>query len=162
MNCIECCLSRLWRKIVGESSTPTPTRPPVDIPHSVPTPPEEVQSATVADDPLSNKAWVKLAEACVELFTELDRYQADFDPPRREVAEHVCDRLMEILVRHGVDLIDADGAFDRNLHEPDPAGLRPKPGAATAHVISPGFQIGRRVLRRARVEILQEPSTPGA
>lgn len=161
MNRIGCHLSRLWRKIVGESSGPVATPSPVEVLRSAPAPREKVQSVTVADDPLNNTAWVGLAEACVELFAELDRYQADFDPPRREIAEHVCNRLMEILARNGVNLIDADGVFDRNLHEPDPASTRPKPGAATVHVISPGFQVGRRVLRRARVEIVQEPSTMG-
>ncbi len=161
MNCIRCHLSRLWRKVVGESSSPASTPSSVEAPPSAQAPHEEVRSVTAADDPLNNTAWVKLAEACVELFAELDRYQADFDPPRREVAEHVCNRLMEILVRNGVGLIDADGAFDRNRHEPNLSGAGLKPGAATAHVISPGFQIGRRILRRARVEILQEPSTTG-
>lgn len=179
MNCIGCYLNELWRKVMGASSNPSPAPPPPEVSRSVegeqtaggstqtPSPlvetvggegPERLPD----DDPLNNTAWVKLAEACVELFAELDRYQADFDPPRREIAEHVCNRLMEILARNGVDLIDADGAFDRSLHEPDPPGIRPKPGAATVqHVISPGFQVGRRVLRRARVEIVQEPSTTG-
>lgn len=148
-------LSELWRKVIDQLSDFAPTSSSAKALCSAPAPHEKVQSMTVAGDPLNNTAWVKLAEECVELFAELDRYQADFDLPRREVAEHVCNRLMEILARNGVSLIDADGVFDRKLHKPDPAGIRPKPRAATAHVISPGFQIGRRVLRRARVKIVQ-------
>ena len=133
------------------AEAPSPEQPPS----------EEAPPVISSDDPLNNTAWAKLAEECVELFAELDRYQADFDPPRREVAEHVCGRLTEILARNGVDLIGEDGAFDRNLHEPDPPGITPKPATASVHVISPGFHIGRRILRRARVEIVQNPSTAG-
>lgn len=130
----------------------------------LPTPPLSNDSA------LSNTAWVKLAEECVELYVELKRYLQQFDPPRQEVAEHVCQRLTEILVRSGVDLIGDDGPFDRNLHERINPTTEPLSDAATARIVNPGFRISRRVLQRARVETslnsnLSEPnhdkSAPG-
>jgi len=113
------------------------------------------------DNPLSNTRWVKLAGECVELFAELDRYSQDFDPPRREVAEHVCSRLTEILARNGVSLISEDAAFDRNLHEPDKPVAGLESGSVQARIISPGFRINRRILRRARVETAQEIEVTG-
>jgi hypothetical protein len=104
------------------------------------------------EDPLENKRWLGLVEECVTLFDELDRHGASFDPPRREVAEHVCYRLQEILERSGIALISGDSTFDRNRHRPEPAaGIAA--GAVIAETLSPGFSVGRRVLRRARVRL---------
>lgn len=127
-----------------------------DAPVPQPSPPEASAVCSPDDDPLSDTRWVKLAGECVELFAELDRYLQDFDPPRREVAEHVCSRLAEILARNGVSLISEDAVFDRNLHEPDKPVTGLESGSTQVRIISPGFRISRRILQRARVEIIQD------
>jgi hypothetical protein len=118
-------------------------------------PPEVPPPAT--GDQLDNRPWLALVEECVALFDELDRHAAAFDPPRREVAEHVTCRLREILERCGVEPVDGDTTFDRNRHQPD-GGAAP-PAAPIAEVLSPGFAVGRRVLRRARVRLGDAPAT---
>jgi hypothetical protein len=67
-------------------------------------------------DPLDNKPWIKLVEEGVDLFDELDSHQEGLDPAGREIAEHVCLRLREILERCDVEVIDEDRPFDRTLH----------------------------------------------
>jgi hypothetical protein len=106
-----------------------------------------------SEDLLENKRWLGLVEECVTLFDELDRHGASFDPQRREVAAHVCYRLQEILERSGVTLISGDPTFDRNRHRPEPAAAGIAAGAVIAETLSPGFSVGRRVLRRARVRL---------
>lgn len=102
-------------------------------------------------DPLDNKPWLGLVEECTELFGELDRHRADFDPLRQEVVDHVSYRLQEVLERNGVEGICGDARFDHNRHQPDRSGAAT--GAAIAETLSPGFAVGRRVLRRARVRL---------
>jgi hypothetical protein len=101
-------------------------------------------------EPLDNRPWLKLVEESVALFDELDRHRVDFDPPRLEVADHVVCRLQEILERCGVEPISGLGAFDRNRHQPEGAA-RVLPGATVTKTLSPGFRVGKRILRRARV-----------
>lgn len=105
------------------------------------------------NDPLDNKQWLSLVEECVELFDELAQLKASFDPARQELIEHVTARLEEILVRSNVSLIDDDATFDRNRHQPERKGLHVSPRAAIGETLSPGFAVGRRVLRRAIVKI---------
>jgi hypothetical protein len=93
----------------------------------------------------------KIAESCVRLFDELDRNMADFDQGRRQLAEHVKVRIEVILESAGVEAIKGEVAFDRMRHEPDKSTTN---GAEIAETISPGFSLGRRVLRRARVRIV--------
>lgn len=154
-------LKRLARKAAGETIHPLMDPTPAAISADAAVTLEPERWMATGNDPLDNAAWVHLAEACVDLFAELENYQADFDPPRREIAEHVCDRLREILARSGVSLIDADSALDRNLHNMDPRDSPLKTDDAVVRVTSTGFYIGRRVLRRARVQLLQEASTSG-
>jgi hypothetical protein len=103
-------------------------------------------------DPLDDKPWLNLVEENVALFDELDRQRADFDVPRQEVADHVICRLQEILERSGVETISGDDAFDRNRHRPE-GTARVLPGAMVTETLSPGFRVGKRVLRRARVRV---------
>ncbi|HVB62675.1 MAG TPA: nucleotide exchange factor GrpE [Ktedonobacteraceae bacterium] len=103
-------------------------------------------------DPLDNKRWMKLVEGCVNLFDELDGLFPVSDP-RHETAEHVMYRLREILSRSGVEIISQDRAFDENRHLADPPNYDIPPGTPISEVISPGFAVGRRVLRQARVRI---------
>ena len=130
---------------------PTETAPPDASP---PLPPAPQPPA----DPLDNGPWLKLVENCVDLFDELDSHLDHFDPSGRELAEHTCLRLQEILQRCGVELIDQPGDFERSLHQP----VEPGTGlnSATVRPISPGFRVGRRVLRRARVSLA--PGAPAA
>ncbi|CAK0769054.1 hypothetical protein CCP4SC76_5140006 [Gammaproteobacteria bacterium] len=111
-------------------------------------------------DPLDNKPWLGLAAECVALHEEMDRNLAFFQvEEQRELATHVCLRLQEILERAAVELIVEDAPFDRALHQPDRAigGMPREP--LVAHILSPGFRVGRRVLGRARVE-LPDTATP--
>lgn len=113
-----------------------------------------------AGEPLDNRPWLALAEEAVGRLDELERHRADFDGPRAEVADHVVSRLCEILERCGVESIDAaGGVFDRTCHQPD-GPVRPAPGARVIATLSPGFRVGPRVLRRARVRV-ESPGNPG-
>lgn len=119
--------------------SPTPAWPPVDS--------------------LNNRPWIKLAEDCVALYDELDHHLTALDAGGRDLAEHVCLRLQEILQRNDVTIIDEDGGFERTLHQPTggSAGGGSEPRQVT--ILSPGFRVGRRILRRARVQ-LNPPQTP--
>ncbi len=94
---------------------------------------------------------MKLVEECVEVIDELDEHIGSFDAPRREVAEHVILRLEEILGRSGVQVISNDKVFDRTRHKPAMDHGVLDNGVAVSETLSPGFAVGPRVLRRARV-----------
>jgi molecular chaperone GrpE (heat shock protein) len=117
----------------------------------------ELQGVSLrGDDLLNNKAWIKLTQECVTLFDELDRKSASMDPRRQELAGYVCSQLEEILERCGVTIISGDSAFDERRHRPYPAVSRVAAGTAIAETLSPGFVVGPRVLRRARVRLSEE------
>ncbi len=109
-------------------------------------------------DPLDNQPWLKLVGECVDLFDELDGQLEYLDAGGPEIAEHVRLRLQEIMQRCGVELIDQPGAFERTLHQPigTSAGL----STVAVSIISPGFRVGRRILRRVRVRFAQDHSDP--
>jgi GrpE len=98
-------------------------------------------------------AWTRLVEEDVELIDELDRHRGGLDASGRAVADHVTSRLEEVLDRAGVEVIEADVAFDRLRHAPLDSNGVPKQGTAIAEVVSSGFAIGDRVLRRAHVRL---------
>jgi hypothetical protein len=102
-------------------------------------------------NPLEDGRWMKLVEECVEVIDELDEHIGSFDAPRREVAEHVILRLEEILGRSGVQVISNDKVFDRTRHKPAMDHGVLDNGVAVSETLSPGFAVGPRVLRRARV-----------
>src|SRR5262245_155862 len=106
--------------------------------------------------PLADGRWERLAEECVALIDEFDRLMPDFGPQQREVADHAVSRLREILERSGVEPIDGDAAFDRHHHRPDCGSA--VAGDHVVETLSPGFRIGPRVLRRARVRIDRTPA----
>lgn len=146
--------SNVGEGLSSRSSTTHPQQsalqPPLEAPSDAS--PVSLPSNTLGSvEPLDNAPWVDLATQCAELFDELDRTLDQFDPARREVAEHALYRLREVLELSGVDVIDGDPVFDRNRHEP----MGPVPTGATdkgtMRIVSPGFAVGRRVLRRARV-----------
>lgn len=133
--------------------------------HAAPAPPgdtidEAAGSLVIADaapgsepPPLANAAWLTLVEECVALFDELERHRATFDPARQELAEHVCLRVREILQRANVEIIDAEARFDRRRHQPATSGNGIRPGDPIVATLSPGFAVGRRILRRATVRV---------
>jgi hypothetical protein len=126
---------------------------------STPSPTEisNLERTTALEDPLGNALedgrWTKLVEECVDVVDELDEHMSSFDAPRREVAGHVIVRLEEILGRSGVEIISDDASFDRARHKPDPTNAGTDNGAAIHQTLSPGFALGSRVLRRARVRV---------
>ncbi len=117
---------------------------PPEFSHAA-TPPPQVGPPPAADDD-----WTRLVEDCVELVEELDRAQGSFEPARRELVDHVLMRLGEILTQPGVEVIRGEQTFLRDRHQAD---RRARAGDAIAETLSPGFAIGRRVLRRARVRL---------
>ena len=104
-------------------------------------------------DPSGDEHWIELAEGCVEVIDELDQNADGFDEPRRDLAEHVMLRLEEVLERSGVEVIVDDPVFDRARHRPVPSDGAASTGATISETLSPGFAVGRRVLRRARVRV---------
>ena len=103
--------------------------------------------------PLEDGRWIKLAEECVDVVDELDEHMGSFDASRREVAGHVVLRLEEILGRSGVEVISSDAIFDRARHKPNADQAATDNGVAIRETLSPGFAVGSRVLRRARVQL---------
>ena len=96
---------------------------------------------------------MNLVEECVEVVDDLDEHMDSFDAPRREVAGHVILRLEEILGRTGVEIISNEAIFDRARHQPDADHAATDNGASVGETLSPGFTVGPRVLRRARVRL---------
>jgi GrpE len=132
-----------------------------------PSPPNQVHSSppqqnlSNRDRPASDERWLKLVEECVDLFDDLDKHLTNFDPPRQELAEHMLLQLQEILERGGVELIDNDTTFQRDRHQPERPGAEIAPATTIIKTLSPGFAVGRRVLRRARVRLADSPTPPG-
>jgi molecular chaperone GrpE (heat shock protein) len=109
---------------------------------------------------LHDDSWMELVEGCVEIIDELDRHMNPLDAPRREVdgqvvADVVVIRMEELLQRSGVDVISGEPIFDPRRHQPIEASAKASPGAPISETLSPGFAVGRRVLRRARVRVTE-------
>jgi hypothetical protein len=118
---------------------------------------------SLGDSQEEDGRWMKLVEECVEVVDELDEHVGSFDAPRREVAGHVIVRLEEILGRSGVQIISNDAIFDRTRHKADEDHAAIDNGAAVRETLSPGFAVGPKVLRRARVRLERkeiDPSQP--
>ena len=130
----------------GSSTAAGPPRPP-EITSSAGSPP------VTRVDRSGEGPWTELAEGCVDVIDELDQHIVGFDEPRQELAEHVMLRLEEVLERSGVEVIVDDASFDRARHRPLSGGVEVSNGAAITETISPGFAVGQRVLRRARVQV---------
>ena len=110
-------------------------------------------TTSTSHDPLDNREWLGLVEECVALFEDLDRHRDSMQAGGREVADHACLRLVEILQRRGVEIVEGDETFVRGRHQPVGRGEPPVEGQGIAETLSPGFVVGRRVLRRARVTL---------
>lgn len=98
-------------------------------------------------DPLDNRPWISLVEECVQLLDEMDREFEHANAASKEVAAHAVSRLGEILERAGVEVIDREAIFDRLRHQ----ALKATRGMTVIETVSPGYAVGRRVLRRAKV-----------
>lgn len=103
-----------------------------------------------------SERWLDLVRECVELFDELERHKPEFDEARFELADHVTFQLREVLERCGVEVIMNDELFDRNRHKPlGTIATKVAVGTAISETLSPGFAVGRSVLRRATVRLQQ-------
>jgi len=170
-----------WRPATRASSPPSPPTPPSaplipPRPLSSPAPSQTLPSTPDADpripdlsrrtgpesqtlpstpdaDPLANKPWLNVVEDCVDLYDELERLQPSLDVAAQEVADHCCGRLLEILERSGVTILAENTTFDPKRHSAEPVRESPSEGAAIEATLSPGFAVGRRVFRRARVKL---------
>lgn len=137
--------------------TYTPTQTPIPPRYTIPQQEKPVPppAPRMSDDPLNNKRWVDLVRGCVHLFDELDSLFPASDP-RQETANHVMYRLREILGHSGVDIIFRDRTYDANRHELEQPNEEVKAGTPIK-IVSPGFAIGRFVLRPARVQVTNSP-----
>lgn len=134
-------------------------RPSADREDEVSPPPPETEAASEATGgPLSNRPWTKLVEECVDLFDELDRLHGQLDGARREMAEHVSEKLKDMLLRSGVEMIADEHAFDRHRHEAVGGATSIVSGAVVGETLSPGFAVSPRVFRRARVRLAENAS----
>lgn len=106
---------------------------------------EPTSSAVAAVEPNAD-----VASLCVLLYDELDQNIAFFDEEKRHLAEHVMARLEDILTAAGAEAIRDETLYNRLRHQPDKIVSN---GTAIAATLSPGFALGRKVLRRARVRI---------
>jgi hypothetical protein len=117
--------------------------------------PQPIPSEPV--DQSNDEHWLKLVEESVLLYNDLDQRLASFDPERKELAEHILLQLEEILERSGVELITDDTTFERRRHQAVQPASGAIPGTPIVETLSPGFAVGRHVLRRARVRLAQVP-----
>ncbi len=120
---------------------------------ALPTPQPSVPPPT--SDPLDNRPWIKLVEEVVELFDEIESIHPRLHPPAQELTKHLKDRLVEILERNQVEILhkrEIAVPFNRARHQPAMPPADPEI-AVVAEVLSPGFAVGRRVLRRAYVRL---------
>jgi hypothetical protein len=111
------------------------------------------------DDPLNNKPLMKLVEECVSVFDEIDRIRPSLEPASRDIAEHLGCRIQEILERSGVAIIEGELNFDHHRHHTESTAGSSTDGATIEETESPGFAVGRRVFRRARVKLAEVATT---
>ena len=111
------------------------------------------------DDPLNNKPLMQLVEECVLLFDELDRLRPGLEASTQDFADHVASRVQEILERCGATIISGDLTFDHRRHQQETTDPLIADGSPIAETQSPGFAVGRRVFRRARVKLTENATT---
>lgn len=105
---------------------------------------EETRAETATPDS-------KLVRECVDLFDEMVEI-ADGGGPAGEIADHVCSQLTELLQRCGVTILGEEPLYDLTKHQF--IGSKPKaPDSFT--VVRPGFALGAKVLRRAKVKSVE-------
>jgi hypothetical protein len=103
-----------------------------------------------SDELLNNRQWMRLVEENVRLFDELDGLFPQ-PGPRQEVANHVMLRLQEILGRSGVEVLSHERTYDPDRHQLVQSSVVARVGTPIVKIVSPGFAVGPRLLRPARV-----------
>jgi hypothetical protein len=101
----------------------------------------------------SNKDWFSLVEECVELVKKLDSQQKGLDSARQEMVQYFVSQLQESLQRGGVQVITDEPIYDSVRHQVAPARPNVPTGSRIVETLSPGFAVGERILRRARVRL---------
>jgi molecular chaperone GrpE len=104
----------------------------------------------------------------IECLDDLDRAiasaRAEADPAWLQGVELVAQRMRDVLARHGVTPVEAEGEpFDPHVHEAliqVPASESASPGTV-ASVVRAGWRRGDRVLRPARVAVAAELPASG-
>jgi molecular chaperone GrpE (heat shock protein) len=118
---------------------------------------------TPAPDPdtlLEDRQWLGLVQECVELYDELDESAPHLDRGGQQMAAMICARLRALLQDAGVTVIEGETRFDRHRHRPVPSRGGIITGSPIIETLSPGFAVGRRVLRRAAVRLHTPPRPP--
>jgi hypothetical protein len=143
-------------KVQPAASTPQPPQPTSERVADRTTELRLVEASL--DGPLRNKALMNLVEECVSLFDELERLRPGLDTSSQDFADHLGCRLQEILERSDVTIITGEAAFDRHRHQHASPDATVADGTPIAETQSPGFAVGRRVFRRARVKLAEVAS----
>ncbi len=98
----------------------------------------------------------------LEVADNLDRALANADPAKPQAliegVQAIQRQFQQTLAKHGVREFDAEGKpFDPEQHEAVSVLHRPDlPPESVVHIIQPGYTIGDRVLRPARVIVNQD------
>ena len=102
---------------------------------------------------LDNSQWLKLVEECIELEGDLVNLYEHLDVTSQHIVDHTTLRIQEMLERSHVEIIANEHAFNRARHQTKPMHPIPRPGTPITVTLHPGFAVGRRVLRRAEVQV---------
>jgi hypothetical protein len=110
-------------------------------------------AALVQSVETDNARYGALVEDVVSVVDELERHMPALTPDQRSIAEHAVLLLSEVLQRADVDLVVVGEEFDRSRHALPRGSSSARAGATVVEVLSPGFVLGPRVLRRATVRL---------
>lgn len=101
----------------------------------------------------SNESYQKLIEECTDLISEFESYKNRFETEEgKMMTDIVQERLFEILVKSGAQLITDETSFDIIRHIAVPAQMVEN-GTPVLETIRPGIALGNKVLIRAQVRI---------
>lgn len=138
-----------WSGTAPQPHREMPPAPTLVMPDSLSGQPEPAhRNGGGTQVPGGDHAWIGLVRECVDLYEEMDR-AADGSVP----ADHVRSRLLELLERSGVEVIENDTVFQRTRHQAQNVARMVADGTPIRQTVSPGFAVGSQVLRRATVWI---------
>jgi molecular chaperone GrpE len=109
---------------------------------------------------LSSRASEALLRALLPILDDLERALAAAEQHEEAELEEgvrlVHRSLLEVMRKHGLELIETDGAFDPHVHEALLAQPveEAEPGSVV-QVLQKGYRLGDRVLRPARVVVAE-------